>query len=318
MLTPKTNSQTCWPEETSHVMSGIIFFVCQTSWISQCFPAAIFNNFLSDPIRKQCSMSKRVQESNLKEGSAAASRSLWIWTSRVSGKFLRKRQEIQTARGIKVWTSMVLQPATGNRLRGPPTKGHWCMLKRGKSTSLFRFHLVLEKNVRSCRSKLKMDGEPNEFECNMFPGLTSLNKYPQKKPERSARTKHWTWEFSRSNHLHVKNYAKKFLKKNGKPQMIRWWNDSRNLGIQYSKSVSPLARGILGRKNNKGTIHFTVDATNTDLLYRTIHSANQLSIYGAVASWCDKFGLKPDKKVFKIVNDKILKEVESKEVNLKD
>ena len=50
------------------------------------------------------------------------------------------------------------------------------------------------------------------------------------------------------------------------------------------KSVSPLARGILRKKNNKETIHFTADASNTELLYRTIHSANQLSIYGAVAS----------------------------------
>ena len=33
-LTPKTNSQTCWPSEISHVMSGIIFCICSTLAIS--------------------------------------------------------------------------------------------------------------------------------------------------------------------------------------------------------------------------------------------------------------------------------------------
>ena len=33
-LTPKTNSQTYWPRETSHVMNGIIFCVCSTLAIS--------------------------------------------------------------------------------------------------------------------------------------------------------------------------------------------------------------------------------------------------------------------------------------------
>ena len=30
---------------------------------------------------------------------------------------------------------------------------------------------------------------------------------------------------------------------------------------------------------------------NTELLFQTIHSVNQLSIYGAVANWCHQFGL---------------------------
>ena len=34
-------------------------------------------------------------------------------------------------------------------------------------------------------------------------------------------------------------------------------------------------------------IHFTAESPNTELLFRTIHSANQLFIYGAPASWCE-------------------------------
>ena len=64
---PTMRHMTWSPKETSHVMSGTVFFVCWTSWISQCFPASIF--FQS---RKRSVISKRVQESTLKEGSAVA------------------------------------------------------------------------------------------------------------------------------------------------------------------------------------------------------------------------------------------------------
>ena len=49
--------------------------------------------------------------------------------------------------------------------------------------------------------------------------------------------------------------------------------------------VSPLGRGILEKKNNRGTIHFNGEYCSVDLLCRTVHSANQLCIYGAVTKW---------------------------------
>ena len=45
-------------------------------------------------------------------------------------------------------------------------------------------------------------------------------------------------------------------------------------------------------KNNKDTIHLNADVSNIELLIRTIHSVNQFSIYGAVARWCEEFGLR--------------------------
>ena len=54
----------------------------------------------------------------------------------------------------------------------------------------------------------------------------------------------------------------------------------KETGHPVFKSISALSRGILKGKNNSDTIHFTADASNTELLYRTIHSANQLSNYG--------------------------------------
>ena len=59
-----------------------------------------------------------------------------------------------------------------------------------------------------------------------------------------------------------------------------------NTGHPLFKGVSPLGRGVLKKKNNRDTIHYSGEYCNIDLLYRTIHSANQLCIYGAVTKWC--------------------------------
>ena len=52
-------------------------------------------------------------------------------------------------------------------------------------------------------------------------------------------------------------------------------------------SINPLSRGILKRRKTKDTIHFTAEASNVELLLRIIHSANQLSMYGAVSVGVD-------------------------------
>ena len=63
-LTPNTNSPTCWPKAISHVMGGIIFFVCLTSWISRCFLAAIlFQWKIRAPCRREpCKKEKTGEE----------------------------------------------------------------------------------------------------------------------------------------------------------------------------------------------------------------------------------------------------------------
>ena len=52
------------------------------------------------------------------------------------------------------------------------------------------------------------------------------------------------------------------------------------------EGLSPLGRGILKEKNNRDTIHFNGEYCNIDLLYRIVHSAIQLCIYGAVTKLC--------------------------------
>ena len=100
--------------------------------------------------------------------------------------------------------------------------------------------------------------------------------------------------------------------------MVERFQETRHLVV---KSASALSRGILRRKNNGDTTHFNADAPNTELLFRTIHSANQLSIHEAVSSWCEEFGRRPNTKQWTSdkfaskINEEILKSVNSQEVN---
>ena len=78
---------------------------------------------------------------------------------------------------------------------------------------------------------------------------------------------------------------------------IQAWRRMGWVGVTGSESGHPifratsaLERGTL--KSNGGgklSIHFCGDYDNVELLFRTIVSANQLSIYGAVADRCEEF-----------------------------
>ena len=70
----------------------------------------------------------------------------------------------------------------------------------------------------------------------------------------------------------------------------------KDTGHPIFKSISALSRGILKKKNGRDTIHFNADASNTELLFRIIHSVNQLSVCGAFSNWCEQFGLTEEEK----------------------
>ena len=68
------------------------------------------------------------------------------------------------------------------------------------------------------------------------------------------------------------------LKDSGIPQLHRWYSDSR---IQFTQSLQLpllLSRGILGMLKGKETIHFNANASNTKVLFRIIHSVNQVEL----------------------------------------
>ena len=67
------------------------------------------------------------------------------------------------------------------------------------------------------------------------------------------------------------------------------WN-SQKADILLSRATTPSSRGILKSKGHgKPSIHFTADYPTIETIFRIIISANQLSIYGAVATICEEF-----------------------------
>ena len=63
----------------------------------------------------------------------------------------------------------------------------------------------------------------------------------------------------------------------------------RERGYLIFCGTTPLTRGTLKSKGEgKTSIHDHAEAGTADLLLRTFFSVDQLSIYGAVADWCDE------------------------------
>ena len=86
-------------------MSGVIIFVCSTSWISRCFPAAIFFQF-----EEPNTVSKRAQERRTgEEPVVAKSRPVSLfkkfereWFSHVGFGYIPQHQELQI--GLEFWS----------------------------------------------------------------------------------------------------------------------------------------------------------------------------------------------------------------------
>ena len=95
----------------------------------------------------------------------------------------------------------------------------------------------------------------------------------------------------------------------------------KETGHPVFKGIGALSRGILKRNGCRSTIDFNADSWNTELLFRTIHSSNQLSIYGTVSSWCGEFGQESNEKESTVENfaakenEQLLKNVKPQEVN---
>ena len=70
----------------------------------------------------------------------------------------------------------------------------------------------------------------------------------------------------------------------------------KNLVVLSFKGTSTLSRGILKQRRGKSTIHFNGDPLNTELLFQTVHSVNQISVRAAVADWCYQFALTNEEK----------------------
>ena len=129
--------------------------------------------------------------------------------------------------------------------------------------------LKIESSSRRCSMIWISNGQREEIQNNVFQILNKLRT-----TRRNSR-RHWTFLGPGSE---KKWYGTLSEKLEGKldstaTRLVKRFKES---GHPVFKSISALSRGILKRKFNRDTIHFTADASNTELFFRTIHSAKQL------------------------------------------
>ena len=131
---------------------------------------------------------------------------------------------------------------------------------------------------------------------------------------------HWTFIGPGTE---MKSYGTRDFRPDGK------WNSIEAKMVQNFKetmhrvltSISALNRGILRMIKGKSSIHFNAESTNSELLFRIIFSANQLSVYGAVANWCSQCGLREFEEpgnpsdYEQNINQGLMKSVEENEVH---
>ena len=89
----------------------------------------------------------------------------------------------------------------------------------------------------------------------------------------------------------------------------------------FTGASSALNRGVMKGKNKKDTIHFNGESSNTELLFRISHSANQVCFYGAVTDWSQRLGRREAEREENCsqstqnLNSRTLKSVDAQEVN---
>ena len=194
---------------------------------------------------------------------------------------------------------------------------------------------------KSYRDYDGINGEPTEFEWNIFPGFTTLQLCGKvndllsdlgEAPETFTGRilfmsmfndiscdKKDNKEECLANARVVKVLAKKFgigqwsfivpgsekkwhSGEENSPQGA-WDHIADEMLLEFAESghpifraTTPLSRGILKSKGHgKLSIHFIADYPTIETVFRIIISANQLSIYGAVANICDEFEAHQDR-----------------------
>ena len=194
---------------------------------------------------------------------------------------------------------------------------------------------------KSYRDYDGINGEPTEFEWNIFPGFTTLQlcgKVNDLLSDLGETPENFTGrilfmsmfndiscdrkgnkEECLANARVVKVLAKKFgigqWSFIGPGSEKKWYSGEENSpqgawdhiademlldfaesGHPIFRATTPLSRGTLKSKGHgKLSIHFTADLSTIETIFRIIVSANQFSLYGAVANVCEEFEAHQDR-----------------------
>ena len=126
---------------------------------------------------------------------------------------------------------------------------------------------ILKIESSSCQCSMTLNGQREEIQNNVcqIPNKSRITRRDSRDP-RSWRRKEVVW----NSQLYT-------WRKMGFRSHTDGGTMQRNRSLSIS-TASVLWVVDLKRKSNRDTIHFNADAANTELLFRTIHSANQLSV----------------------------------------
>ena len=100
------------------------------------------------------------------------------------------------------------------------------------------------------------------------------------------------------------------------------WGHSRKWTPDIARYQWRSTEGILKKRGGISTIHFTAESWNIEILFRSTHSANQLSNHGVVSSCCEDWAEKipgwsssPVNRSVSRVNDQLLNKLIPHEVD---
>ena len=253
------------------------------------------------------------------EGSRLCSISLWGWLPRIHLRFWICLLWCMTSLCGWEWPCAMIKQSDGRKHRYMSNLIQSClgtMSHPSEAIVKWKEQIQYFRQFNEYAELSGIDGEPIEFEWNIFPGFTSIEilRAIQRSVQFCLREVHveaqrhrldTEWkvfckyhECQRSTWLRKRVSAKTLVI----PWSWRWrnwyetcihkpegkWEQQANRMIElFAQSGHPVFnRGTLRRKSGRNTVHFTADSGNIVLIMRTIHSANQLRVYGTVSSGC--------------------------------
>ena len=209
------------------------------------------------------------------------------------------------------------------------------MNENPRANTAWEERLVCFKSSSEYRTLDRIDGEPIEFEWNIFSRIHHVAAQPQSSRVtveigvkhqrisqdglsscRCSTTSHGDRKATRMNASHMLKsslLAKRFGARQGSffgpGSEKKWYSISEDSpqgewdkmaekmmitlaasGHTVFRATNPLSRGVLKSKGGgKLSIHYCADLETIRTVFRTITSANQLSLYGAVAEMCEEY-----------------------------
>ena len=174
--------------------------------------------------------------------------------------------------------------------------------------------------------------------CNIFPGFTTIEIVGEIQKDLNAQRINpeqfevrilfmsmlngiaWTKNGNSPHCISWEIAQKDFGEDIGHSSVLEMKSILQKVVIQYS-DVQVRSTEEYWSENQEETLFFTADSGTSELMLRTIHSVNQLSIFGALSSWCDKLAEKmlgqtslEVHKCISKVNDQFSKQLNRQEV----